>query len=233
MSEQEEIAKAIQEASKLGTKGLEIAEKAGGFLTKIFKESISEISGMVTDRLKFIRWKRFVEISEEVDELLRQKNISQTRSVLPKIALPIIEAATLEDEPSLKSLWNNLLVNAMDPKFNSEIRYGFIDMKKNITAKEAVFLNEVYNEYSRNYSIQDFSKLYEYIIDRIPFTAYLKITANEYAISAHNLMRLQLISPGIIRGGLSYGKDKIVAYKGIEAISITGLGILFVQACMI
>lgn len=54
MNEAEEIAKAIQESAKLGEKGLEIADKAGSFFAKVFKEPIDEISGIITDKLRFI-----------------------------------------------------------------------------------------------------------------------------------------------------------------------------------
>src|ERR1035437_6562922 len=139
-----EIAKAIQEAAKLGEKGLEIADKAGSFFAKILKEPAEEISGMINDKLRFIRWKRLVQIADEVNKILEGKNITDTRSVPPKIALPILEEATLEEDPNLQNLWNHLLANAMDPKFNDEIRYGFIEMIKGITGLEAKLLYEFY-----------------------------------------------------------------------------------------
>lgn len=98
MSDAEEIAKAIQESAKFGTKGLDIAEKAGGFFSKVFKEPVDEIAGMITDKLRFIRWKRMVEMSEQIDQIHKQKGITNTRAVPPKIALPIIEEATLEED---------------------------------------------------------------------------------------------------------------------------------------
>jgi len=56
MSETKEIAKAIQETAKLGVKGIETADKAAGFLAQVFKEPAKEISGIITDKLRFIRW---------------------------------------------------------------------------------------------------------------------------------------------------------------------------------
>src|SRR3989339_769157 len=124
MSEIEEISKAIQESAKLGEKGLEIADKAGGFFAKVIKEPASEITGMITDKLRFIRWKRLVQMSDEVNKILEEKGISDTRAVPPKLALPIIEESSLEDNPELQKLWNHLLANSMNPTFNDEIRYG-------------------------------------------------------------------------------------------------------------
>lgn len=73
MSENEEIAKAIKESAKLGEKGLEITDKVGSFFAKIFKEPANEISGIITDKLRFVRWKRMVKMVDEVNEVLKKK----------------------------------------------------------------------------------------------------------------------------------------------------------------
>ena len=102
MSEAEEINKAIQESAKMGKKGLEIANKAGNFFAKVVREPINEISGMITDKLRFIRWKRIVQMADEVNKILEEKKIVDTRAVPPKIALPILEEASLEDDLNLQ-----------------------------------------------------------------------------------------------------------------------------------
>ncbi len=71
MSEAEEIAKAIQESAKPGEKGLETAGKVGGFIAKVFKEPITDVSGLITDKLRFVRWKRIVKMSDEVNQILK------------------------------------------------------------------------------------------------------------------------------------------------------------------
>lgn len=232
MSEVEEIAKAIQESAKLGEKGLEIADKAGSFFTKVLKEPINEISGMITDKMRFIRWKRMVEMSDEVNMILEQKGITNTRAVPPKIALPIIEEATLEDDPNLQYLWNNLLANAMNPTFNDEIRYGFIEMIKGITGIEVKLLNEFYGALHRDNKLSPLSNVYQYSITKEQITQVLGISIEVYSISVNNLMRMQLLSPAIIKGGVTMGSEPLTIYKGIDAITLTPLGVKFVEACI-
>jgi hypothetical protein len=232
MSETEELAKAIQESAKLGEKSLDIAEKAGSFFAKVFKDPINEISGMITDKLRFIRWKRMAQMSDDVNSILRQKHITNTRAVLPKIALPIMEEATLEDDPTLQNLWNHLLANAMNPTFNDEIRYGFIEMIKGITGIEAKLLNEFYEILKRENRLFPLSKIFDYNLKKEQIITILKITIDVYAISVNNLMRLQLISPAILTGGVSMGTEPITIYKGIDAITLTPLGVKFVEACI-
>jgi len=232
MSEAEEIAKAIQEAAKLGEKGLDIADKAGSFFAKVFKEPINEISGMVTDKLRFIRWKRMVQMADEVNKILEEKKVIDTRAVPPKIALPIFEEASLEDDPNLQYLWNHLLANAMNPKFNDELRYGFIEMIKEITAIEARLLNEFYEVLRRDGKLRPLSDVFQYSLTKEQIMQVLGISPDVYAISVNNLMRMQLLAPAILKGGVKMGPEPLTIYKGIDAVTLTPLGVKFVEACI-
>lgn len=233
MTETEEIAKAIQESAKLGQKGLETAEKLAGFFAKVFKSPLEEISGMVTDKLRFVRWKRLIAMSDEVDQILKEKGISEIRAVPPKLALPILEDASLEEDPGIQYLWNHLLANAMNPEFNSDIRYGFIDMIKGITAKEAQLLNNFYTALQRENKLRPLSKLYDYSITKEQLIKILSISPDDYAVSANNLMRMQLVGPAVIKGALAINNNEpLTAYKGVDSLTMTPLGILFVEACI-
>lgn len=232
MSDTEEIAKAIQETAKLGEKGIETAEIAGGFVAKVFKEPIAEVSGLITDRLRFVRWRRMVAMSDEVNQILEEKGVSKTKAVPPKLALPIFEDSSLEEDPNIQNLWNHLLANAMDPSFNDEIRYGFIEMIKNITGNEAFLLNHFYQTLERENNLSPLDKIYQYSLKKEQLIQLLRITSDQYALAANNLMRMQLIGPAIVTGGLSVGSEPMTIYKGIDAITLTALGVKFVEACI-
>jgi len=232
MSEIEEISKAIQESAKLGTKGLDVAQKAGAFFAQVFKEPMAEVSGMVTDKLRFIRWRRLVEMSDEVNEILKRKGISETRAVPPKIALPIFEEATLEDDPTLQDLWNHLLANAMDPSFNDEIRYGFIDMIKGITGHEVKILNLFYNGLCAENKLSPLSEIFNYSVTKEQIIQKLSLATDNYAISANNLMRMQLIAPALLVSGITMGAERVPIYKGLDQITLTPLGVKFIEACI-
>jgi len=233
MSEAKEISKAIQESAKLEEKGLEIANKAASFFAKVLKEPINEISGMITDRLRFIRWKRMVQMADEVNKILEEKKITETRAVPPKIALPILEEASLEDDPNLQYLWNHLLANAMNPNFNDELRYGFVEMIKEITGIEAKLLNEFYEVLRRKGKLRPLSDVFQYSLTKEQIMHVLRMSADMYAISVNNLMRMQLLSPAILKsGGVSSGPEPLTVYKGIDAVTLTPLGVKFVEACI-
>lgn len=238
MTDAGEIAKAIQESAKLGVKGLDIADKAGIFLARIFQEPINEITGMITDKLRFIRWKRMVQMADEVNKILEEKNITTTRAVQPKIALPIIEEASLEEDSNLQFLWNHLLANAMDPKFNDEIRYGYIEMIKGITGLEAKLLNEFYEILKSNNQLYPIENVYEHSFTKEEIIHLLKIAPVNYALAVNNLMRMQLISPALYKTIASYRTrnpnkmEPVIIFKGTDALTLTPLSIKFIEACM-
>jgi hypothetical protein len=233
MSETEEIAKAFQGAANLGVKSLETADKMGGFLARVFKEPLEEISGMITDRLRFVRWQRLLQMSDEVERILRERGVTETRAVQAKLALPIFEEGSLEEDPNLQSLWNHLLANAMDPEFNGELRYGFIDMIKNITGIEALILGNFYEILRREGHLSDISRITEHGLKKEKIMEIVGIDEATYQVSIFNLMRTQCVGPFIIKApGISFGDEPITLYKGVDVVALTPLGTKFVEACI-
>lgn len=234
MSEVEEIAKAVQKASELGTKTLETSEKVGGFFAQVFKEPITEVAGMLTDRLKFARWRRLVEMQEQVNKILDDRKISETRAVPPKLALPLFEEASLEDDVSLQMLWNRLLANAMDPNFvKDDLRIGFIEMIKGLTALDTKILKFFFDVLKREGKLSPIEGIILYSLKKEQIIQAINTTEADYQISAFNLMRIQCLAPAVIKtSGISFGGEATTIYKGIDAVTLTPLGVKFVQACM-
>jgi len=173
-------------------------------------------------------------MAEEVTHILEQRGVSaqQTIGVAPKLALPIIEESSLEDDPDIQKLWNHLLANAMDPNFNDEIRYGFIDMIKGITGIEAKIIDGFYASLKKSGNTEPLESLYEYSIKKEQLISNLSISSDQYVLAANNLMRMQLIGPAVLTGGISMGSEPVTIYKGIDAIVLTPLGVKFVEACI-
>ena len=231
-SETEELAKAVQRVANLGEKSLDISEKLGGFFARVFNEPIAEVSGMITDKLRFVRWQRLVQMSDDVNKILKERGVKQTRAVTPKLALPIFEEGSLENDENLQQLWNHLLANAMDPQFNGEFRYGFIDIIKNITGIEAVILNNFYEILKSEGHVHDLTNITNYSLKKEQITKMVGIDEATYQVSIFNLMRMQCIGPAILKGGISMGNEPLTIYKGTDAVVLTPLGIKFVEACI-
>ena len=222
----------LQKASDFGVKGLDISEKVAGFFAQVFKEPITELAGMLTDRLKFARWKRLVDMEDQVNEILKARGLSDTRSVPPKLALPLLQEASLEDDADLQQLWNRLLANAMDPSFSDDIRVGFVDMIKGLTARDAQILNSLYQALKGEGHLYPLEKVIQYSVEKEQIMQELSISEADYQVSAFNLMRIQCIAPSVIKAGFSFKNGPATIYKGIDAVTLTPLGVKFAQACM-
>jgi hypothetical protein len=233
MSDIEEIAKAVQKASDLGLKALETTEKVGGFFAQVFKEPITEVAGMLTDRLKFARLRRLIDMQSQVNEILSNRLISETRTVSPKLALPLLEEASLEDDADLQQLWNHLLVNAMDPSFEGDLRIGFVEMIRGLTALDAKLIEFFFQLLKREGRLLPLESVIQYSLKKEQIMQALSISEADYQVSAFNLMRVQCIAPAVLKNtGISFGDEATTIYKGIDAVTLTPLGVRFAQACM-
>ncbi|MEE9604133.1 MAG: Abi-alpha family protein, partial [Candidatus Scalindua sp.] len=141
-----------------------MSQKVGEFFARVFKEPIAEISTMVTDKLRFVRWRRLVQMTDEVNKILESRGVKETRAIPPKLALPIFEEGSLEEDSSLQHLWNHLLANAMNPDFNDEIRQGFIDIIKNITGIEALILEHFYEILKKKGLLQNIGEITKHFL---------------------------------------------------------------------
>src|SRR5436305_2035476 len=100
----QETAKAVQEVAKAGGKAIDAGEGLGRWLDRVFGEPIAESVGRLwTDRVRASRianaiydWERLTILLHNVDKRLRKRGIKTTRAVPPKIAIPLLEKATME-----------------------------------------------------------------------------------------------------------------------------------------
>lgn len=173
---------------------------------------------MITDKLRFVRRRRLVQISDDVNMILENRGGRETRSVRPKLALPIFEEGSLEENSNLQYLWSHLLANSMDPKFNGELRNGFVDMIKNITGIEAQILNQFYKILKQDSHIDNLSQITNYILKKKQIMQIVGVDESTYQVNIFNLMRMQCIGPAILKSkGVSLGQEPLTIYKGVDA----------------
>jgi len=231
--ETKEIAKAVQSVAKLGEKSLDTAEKLGSFFSRVFHGPIQEVSGIITDKLRFVRWRRLVQMSDEVNIILERRGLKETRAVPPKLALPIMEDGSLEEDKTLQQLWNELLANAMDPQFNGELRYGFIEIIKNITGVEVAILSNFYDILKSEGRTNDLTTVAHWHLKKEQIMRIVGIDEVTYQLSIYNLMRMQCIGPAVLKSeGMRMGTEPATIYKGVDSVVLTPLGVKFIEACI-
>jgi hypothetical protein len=142
----EEWAKTGQEVAKFGTTVIENTSKAAGFIAKYIDEPLSVLCGKWVDNKKCDRWEYQVKIRDKVNAILKERGCKTIRMIPPKLGIPLIDNALLEDDDDLREIWCNLIANSLDPNFDREIRHTLIDMIRNLTSLDALILKYIYEE---------------------------------------------------------------------------------------
>lgn len=134
------------EWARTTSKAIDAASGLGRFLERAFGDLIVDAAGLASDRLKYYRMERAALLAARVEERLKEYGVKNSRTVPPKIALPMLEAAAVEDDDSLHHLWAELFASAMNPA-REEITVRFIDVLKAISPIEAKCLASIYKEH--------------------------------------------------------------------------------------
>jgi Abortive infection alpha len=245
-----ESAKAIQEIAKTTGQAINVADKLGQFFARIMKEPIDSTCGMLADTLKFKRWERQIALMEKAEKIIIEKKLNQSfRQISPKLALPIFQNASIEDEESLHDIWAKLLVASIDPDMKNP-RTAFIDIIKQLDPLDVKILKELFELYSRekiakegrgrkhtpDYEISDPSEIK---LRTSNFRQVLSVINESYWASIDNLQRLGLcrsfIESDFIEYALPDGDSEfsnvLSSHGGYDSLYITAMGLDFVKIC--
>ncbi len=226
------IAKAAAESAKFGTQAVQTSEKILKGIAKILREPMQDASGVIGDRLKFLRWERQLRYIDRYNEILDSRGIKDTKAVPPKFALPLITNASLEEDDILQDLWARLTASAMDPNFKNEIRYAYIEIIKNLTPLDVRILNAFYEALIAQ-GHTDWNNVTSYSLAKEQICEQLKINEDNYLVSIYNLFRVQCMAPAVFKNtGIQFGNEPTTIFKGADAVTLTPLGIRFIQSCI-
>ena len=140
-----ESAKAAQEATKTTAKAIDAAREVGAFVARLVAGSLEAGMGIFEDKLKYMRWERQQRLIVRSEEFLHEIGLERpTRAIPMKLAVPLLQAATLEEDDELQDLWCKLLVNSAADHSGVDLRRVYIDMLERITPLEAKILDTVY-----------------------------------------------------------------------------------------
>ncbi|MBK9307509.1 MAG: DUF4393 domain-containing protein [Nitrospira sp.] len=217
----EEETKAVKEVATTVGKAIDAMAQAGQFFAKFFTGPLEQASGIVEDRLRFMRLERYMRLKERAVEILRQREISgPTRAVPLSILVRILEFGSMEEDNDLQDLWAQLLVTAGDAKSGIVVEPAFIGILQNLSSRDAAILDKIYSfpmEYEK-------LGLYTYALPEKLVTDNPTVEMNppkDVCQSLGNLNRLGLIASGMMwDAGSNY-----------QLVSQTVLGRAFVTAC--
>ena len=121
--------------------------KSGAFgnladiIHKLFAPMAEEYGLLLGDNAKVYRLKNLVSVLTKTQKILSDANLPPN-AVPPRLALPILEASSLEDDETLQSLWAGLLATASQQ--TDSVSPSFIETLKQLTPDEARHLEHVY-----------------------------------------------------------------------------------------
>jgi hypothetical protein len=104
----------IDISSETIDKGIDVAK---GFLQKLIGPSLEEAGLLLKESVALWRFKNQVSILEKANEICKRKGITP-RPISLKLLCPLMDAASLEDEPDMQSKWAALLSNMVDSEKN-------------------------------------------------------------------------------------------------------------------
>lgn len=141
-----ETAKATQEVAKATGQALEIAHKVGAFLSQFIGGSLEQVCGIIEDKLKYTRWERRIRLMDSATRFMAERGSPmQIRPVPLNVAIPIFEAASLEEDDDLQDLWARLLVNAADAKSGVEVRRLLVSILQDFSHMEVYLLQAIHD----------------------------------------------------------------------------------------
>jgi hypothetical protein len=135
--------KAIEQTARAAQKALDVISDAGEFIGKIVGPPAEQLSGLLTDQIKFWRAKNLARIAAKYDDLAKSKALHPDAiKHLPfGVAVRVLEPASMEDDEEISELWAKLIFNATSPNSTLEIKKVYIDTLKSLSAVDAAILN--------------------------------------------------------------------------------------------
>jgi len=162
-------------------------------------------------------------LQQDIEQKLNARGVEK-RTIPLALGLPIIEKATIEEEPLLQDKWASLLANARDATFNKPIRRNFTSILADMEPIDTQILDIIVRGYL------SFRDRDNYLFSKDILSKNTKIPVGEVENSLRNLMRLGLLKPGVVTGSVSIGEHLVSSYKDTELFGVTGLGVDFFYA---
>lgn len=241
-----ESAKAVQEVAKLGGSAIDAGRKAGGWLDRIFGGSIEDAVGLHwSDRIKARRieaaiydWERLEQLVHGVDSRLKARGVNTTRFIPPKVALPLLENATIEHDDDLHTLWANLLANGLDPSAD-EIEKKYVSTLAELTSADAAVFAAICLDWLTSDRHTDWfhpTLKYEPFVDGTKCHPEISvITLNRLGLVASSFTEFNTFDPpdrGDWKASQEPTRESVRVFGDLTSVTVTAFGEAFYKAAI-
>lgn len=232
-----EEAKAVQEVAKTSAKLLEVTQQFGGWVGRVLGKPFETMSGIINDQLMFRRMRNGVKIFQEAQGILDDLNVSTRRDLPPKLLLPILDNATLEEDERLQNMWARLIATAVNPLESKLVRAAYPEILSQLEPIDALVLSEVFDSYAEAAKSDPDNKprtSIDFGFNSKEIAEDLNLPIGDVYRSLDNLYRHQLLKSysaptnAVVSGGEGPWPTHDYGYR---AVCITELGVEFILIC--
>jgi Abortive infection alpha len=210
---------------KTVTEGLQLLKEP---VQSMFGPAWNEFAGYMGDAVR--NWRDMRRLARALSSVTKLQALGLTpKAVDPSILFPLLDAASLVDNPSLTEKWDNLLATASIAKEPHVILPAYIEILRQLIPIEAAILDWMYAARFDDGTSPNISR--ESIIEQFA------ISGEDYVLFASDLHRLQVIDG---RRNVNFVNqegyfDTAGLVQASEShywtIGLTPLGIAFINAC--
>jgi Abortive infection alpha len=145
MSDDGSLIPISDEQAKLGQELVKAVRDGSSYFTDILGDLPKDLIGLlIGDRVKAKRIERMVALWQKTRERLQDRRIDPQLPSL-KYAIPILEAAAVEENEELQDLWSRLLAAAMDPNRRDAMRQSFLTVVKQMDPTDVLVFKAIYD----------------------------------------------------------------------------------------
>jgi len=137
--------KAAEEAAKAGGKLVDAGRELAAFARTVLGAGFAELGGAFADWASAYRYEQAVKLAERVHRAHQRRGIAgHTVPIPPRLGIPLLQQATLEDDGALLDMWAGLISNATDPHRRTEARRSYCGLLSSMEPLDALVLRELY-----------------------------------------------------------------------------------------
>lgn len=128
-----EIAKAVTDVTNL-------ARDLGSFFEKILGPGLAHLGGSFADWASVYRYQNSLRLADKVERIHRERGITETIAIPPRLALPLLQQSSQEDDDYLQNMWAALIANATDPAQKIQASRVFVGLIADLEPIDALVL---------------------------------------------------------------------------------------------
>lgn len=108
--------KSTEELAKFGSRSLETAEKAGGWVDQVFGEGFRELGNAFAESMVGFRFRNRLRVIEKTQKAVDSAGLTgQTRPLSDRLAGPVLDAISDESDETLQDVWASYISSCVNP----------------------------------------------------------------------------------------------------------------------